>query len=91
MAVVRVLKALGYVLTLRCEEADRLRAAKKRGEWTRAERIGEALHTSICKSCRNARRKLELLQESLEELEEEVAAEAMPKDVRERLRRRISE
>lgn len=91
MNVVRFIKAVGYVLTLRCEEADRLRAAKREGEWTRAERLGEALHTSICKSCRNARRKLELLQESLRDLDEEIGAEAMPEDVRERLRRRVAE
>jgi hypothetical protein len=62
----RLAKALWYVLTLRCEEADRVRAVENAGgETAWSERVGERLHSSLCKSCRIARRKLDAITDAL--------------------------
>ena len=90
MKPIRLITAMFWALTLRCERLDRLRATKPREEWSASERFGERLHTSMCRSCRRARRKLERLDEGLQSLSES-AGEAMPGAAKERLRERLHE
>jgi hypothetical protein len=61
-------RTIWYVLTLRCEEAERLRAAPDADALTAAQRLGERLHRALCSSCRTARRRLQALDEALSRL-----------------------
>ena len=70
-----LLRAIWYVLTLRCEEADRVRTRRIGGAATRRERLAEDLHRLICASCRRARRQLEVLDDALRSLEERLRDE----------------
>lgn len=90
MKPIRLITAMFWAVTLRCERLDRLRATKPREEWEAAERFGERLHTSMCRSCRRARRKLDRLDEGLRTLGDS-AAGSMPDGTRERLRRGLAE
>jgi len=81
------LRVIWYVLTLRCEEADRVRSVAREGERLRAgARVGERVHTSLCRNCRRARRRLRELDRLVSELREDAGAAPMPPDARERLR-----
>lgn len=60
--MIRLAKATWYVLTLRCEEADRIRCRISSGAdapWH--QRFGERVHSTLCRSCRSARRKLDAI------------------------------
>lgn len=63
-----LIRTLGYVLILRCEEADRVRSLRSLGETGRAERIGEVLHSGLCGSCRRARRQVDRLDAQISRL-----------------------
>ncbi len=90
MNPLRLVQAIVFTVTLRCERLDRLRTNKDRADWSRGERFAERLHTSMCKSCRRTRRKLERLNEGLRSLGE-VGAEGMPESAKERVRRGLRE
>ncbi len=66
--MIRWIRTFWYVLTLRCEEADRLRSIEREGELSRSQRVGESLHRGLCKSCRKARRQAKLLKQALSEM-----------------------
>lgn len=66
--MIRLGRTIWYVLTLRCEEADRVRAVGRTEDLTGAERFGAWAHTQLCKSCRHARRQAEKLQELVTDL-----------------------
>ncbi len=88
----RWLRTIWYVLTLRCEEADRLRAIERDAELTRAQRLGESMHRMLCGSCRKARRQARALSTMLADLEANFEAgldEAGPK-MSEAMRTRIA-
>ncbi len=88
----RWFNTIWYVLTLRCEEADRIRSVAASETLTRAERIGGSLHTALCRSCRNARRQVERLDQALRDLGESPAQPSpMPEAGRERIARAMSE
>ena len=59
------LRTIWYILTLRCEEADRLRSIRRNGELARHQRVAERNHRSLCAGCRRAARQLELIDEGL--------------------------
>jgi hypothetical protein len=86
-------RILWYVLTLRCEEAERVRALEREGGATRSQRVAERVHRGLCRSCRHARAQVERLEEALGDLrrgaEEPLAASGrtMPEASKERLRR----
>ena len=63
---------LWYILTLRCEEADRLRSRQQLEPLTRVERVAMSLHQLICKSCRIAARQLQILDAALSRLRDAV-------------------
>lgn len=89
--VAALLSTLWYVLTLRCEEADRIRANFNDPAVTRAQRAGERMHSALCGSCRAARRKMRDIGEALENLDEAASAEPMPDAVRHRMIERLRE
>ena len=64
-------RKLWYILTLRCEEADRLRSQQALEPLTRVERVAMSLHQLVCKSCRIAARQIRLLDEAISKLRED--------------------
>ena len=64
------LRSIWYILTLRCEEADRLRAIADPASLSRHQRIAERIHRGLCSSCRHAARQLERLDKGLRDLGE---------------------
>ncbi|MEZ6242653.1 MAG: hypothetical protein R3B57_06365 [Phycisphaerales bacterium] len=85
----RWLRVIWYVLTLRCEEADRVRSYARKGEQLRpGSRVGEWLHSSLCSNCRRARKRLRELDRLVAELRQDpdaAPAGAMPPDARARI------
>ena len=81
--MIRLGRTIWYVLTLRCEEADRVRAVGRSEDLTRAERFGTWAHTLLCKSCRRARRQAEKLQDLVTDLSDTPAT--LSKGARERM------
>lgn len=86
----RTFSILWYVLTLRCEEADRLRAISPPDKLTWWQSLAGFLHTIGCKSCWRARRQLHTLREMSQQLaEREVdqppAAEPLSTDAKDRI------
>ena len=69
----RLLRTCWYVLSLRCEEADRVRSLPAE-DTTRVQRFAETIHRVLCRACRRARRELELLRQVTESLTEEFNA-----------------
>ena len=70
--MIRLAQTMWYVLTLRCEEADRVRAVERSEDLTRAERFGTWAHTSLCRSCRRARRQARALRRVIQEIGDEL-------------------
>jgi hypothetical protein len=61
-------RIIWYVLTLRCDEAERCRCAPDPDQLARYQVLAERLHRLLCKSCRAAKRKLEILDRSMHAL-----------------------
>ena len=76
--MIRLARTIWYVLTLRCEEADRVRSVDRMEDLTRAERFGTWAHTSLCRSCRKARRQARALQRVLREVGDGLADGELP-------------
>ncbi|MEQ8845524.1 MAG: hypothetical protein RIB58_11785 [Phycisphaerales bacterium] len=92
MKPLRTLPAtLWYVLTLRCEEADRIRANWGDPATTRSQKAGERMHSALCGSCRAARRAMRQIGEALEDFDAAAPAEPMPEGARERLAKRLQQ
>ena len=89
--VAALLSTLWYVVNLRCEEADRIRANFNDPAVTRAQRAGERMHSALCGSCRAARRKMRDIGEALENLDEAASPKLMPDAVRHRMIERLRE
>lgn len=68
--LVGVLRSVWYVVSLRCEEADRIacvEACAVEGELGLRERVGAWCHRVLCRSCREARRRVMALDTALRE------------------------
>ena len=65
----RLLKTSWYVLTLQCDEADRLRSVSDPSELRGYELWAERLHRLGCRSCRQAKRQVDLLRELTDDLQ----------------------
>lgn len=87
----RFARTVWYVLTLRCEEADRLRSVAQTEPLTRAERFGAWSHTTLCKSCRRARRQADILQSLIRDLSDTPAEGALSDGARMRIAEAIDE
>ncbi|MCB9852875.1 MAG: hypothetical protein H6819_07245 [Phycisphaerales bacterium] len=85
---------LWYILTLRCEEADRLRSQQALEPLTRVERVAMSAHQLVCKSCRIAANQIRILDEAIAHLRDESSATpavdaGLPADARDRLARTL--
>lgn len=87
-----------YVLTLRCEEADRVGCVHARGGATKAERFGAWVHKLLCRSCRAAHRQVRAIDELLASSETDrsghPAAEfggGMPDEMKRRIAARLAD
>ena len=92
--MIRLVKAIWLVLALRCEEADRLRCAEAAESLAFHERLAGRVHESLCRTCREARRRLNLVDELVEESRTDDEAFAgsearLEPAARERLERRL--
>jgi len=83
--MIRFARTVWYVLTLRCEEADRVRAVGRSEDLTRAERAGAWLHTMLCKSCRAARRQARKLDDLVQDMAEQPTGTALSDGARSRI------
>ena len=86
------LKTAWYVLSLRCEEAERVRALPHGASDRAGSRLGERVHSTLCSSCRRARKRLRELNRAIDELKDpgaEGAAPPMPSDARARIARAL--
>jgi hypothetical protein len=61
-------RTIWYILTLRCEEADRLRAVSEPDRIARHQRIAERIHRALCGSCRHAARQLDRIDRTLRDM-----------------------
>ncbi len=90
--LIRWAQIFWYVLSLRCEEAERVRALEREGAATGYQRAAERAHRWLCRSCRHARDHVERLEEALADLRERAedppafGGGAMPAGARARLR-----
>jgi len=80
--VTRLFQAIWYVLTLRCEEADRIRAVGRREDLTHTERLGAWLHALICRACWAARKQADRLDALISSMREADVAGSAPTDGR---------
>jgi len=83
--MIRLARTLWYVLTLRCEEADRVRSVARTEDLTRAERLGTWTHELLCKSCRAARRQTEALEHLVRDIAEEPGGPTLSSGARARI------
>lgn len=90
----RALAILWYVLTLRCEEADRIRCCDGVAPVTWWQRWAERFHRFSCGSCRRARRELLAMNATIRSLvhvergekDESQAEPGLPDGARDRIR-----
>ncbi|HPF41483.1 MAG TPA: hypothetical protein PK093_22840 [Phycisphaerae bacterium] len=68
-----MLSKLRYILTLRCEEADRLRSRQALEPLSLAERLAMAMHQLVCKSCRIAAKQIRILDQAISRLRDDAA------------------
>lgn len=64
----RWLRTIWFVLTLRCDEADRLRSVRLSKPLSRSEWFAERAHRTLCSCCRRAARELELVNRGIEHI-----------------------
>ena len=62
------LRSIWYILTLRCDEADRLRAIGDPAVLARHQRVAERIHRGLCKGCRRAAAQMERLDRGMRDL-----------------------
>ncbi len=86
-----LMKTLWYVLSLRCEEADRIRANFDDPDVTRAQKVGERMHSALCSSCRAARRAMRDIGDALGEFDDSGEPTPMPEAMQQRLVARLRE
>ncbi len=90
----KALKGLLQILSLRCEEADRLMSDSldRRLSWT--ERVALRGHVAVCRACRRARRQLLILQQTMRKSLETADAngdEMLSPEARDRIRQALKD
>ncbi len=86
------LRIIWYVLTLRCNEAERCRCAPDQDALARHQVIAERLHRILCRSCRRAKRKLEIVDCALSQLGSEAELDSglgLSVEARDRMQRAL--
>jgi hypothetical protein len=91
----RLLIAIWYVLNLRCADAERVACTCDRAALRRRERVGAFVHRCLCRSCRAAKRQIDVVDALLREQRERggVSSESgpvLPADARARIRERLA-
>ena len=89
----RAAAILWYVLSLQCEEAERVRCCAGVEPVTWWQRLAERLHRISCRSCRRARRELQALEAAIRSLvhsekagpDASTAEPALPDEARDRI------
>ena len=61
----KTFKGILQILSLRCEEADRLMSDSHDRQLTWSERVALKGHLAVCRACRRARRQLLILQQAM--------------------------
>lgn len=86
--MIRTMKSVLWIVSLRCEEADRMMSDSldRRLGW--AERLALRGHMLVCRSCRRAGRKLRSIRRALSKSLEQVdaAGDTLSAEARERIR-----
>ncbi len=62
-----VFSAIKLILTLKCEQSNRLISQSFDADLSRCERLAVRLHVLMCRSCRKFKKKLRLLHEMLQQ------------------------
>lgn len=83
------IKAIGFILTLRCDEASKILSRGFDEELPRSERWALAMHRVTCGPCRQLRKQLQSIHIALRE--RATTACCLSEDARGRLARRIAE
>ena len=88
--MIKCFKTILWIVTLRCEESDRLMSDSldRRLNW--AERAALRGHTLSCKACRRARQQLRTLRRSmqtvLDQVDSSAGSETLSPEARDRIR-----
>lgn len=88
--IASLIRTLWYVLSLRCEEADRIRANLGDPAVTPAQKAGERMHSALCGSCRAARRAMRQIAEALDDFDSAGDPAPMPEAARQRMAERLA-
>ena len=87
-------KGIRQILTLRCEEADRLMSDSLDRRLTWVERVALNGHVACCRGCRRARRQLAILRQTLRKSLDIVSAagdEVLSPEARDRIRQALKD
>ncbi len=90
----KALKGILQILTLRCEEADRLMSDSLDRRLTWVERVALEGHVACCRGCRRARRQLAILRQTLRQSLENASAaggEMLSPEARDRIRQALKD
>lgn len=88
--MIKCFKTILWIVSLRCEESDRLMSDSldRRLNW--AERVALCGHVSVCRGCRRARQQLRTLQRSMQTMLDAVdsaaGSETLSPEARDRIR-----
>ncbi len=87
-------KAIRQILTLRCEEADRLMSDSLDRRLTWSERVALKGHVAVCRGCRRARQQLLILRQTIRKSLEIASAagdEMLSPEARDRIRQALKD
>ncbi len=90
----KALKGILQILTLRCEEADRLMSDSLDRRLTWVERVALEGHVAVCRGCRRARRQLLILQQTMRKSLENASAagdEMLSAEARDQIRQALKD
>ncbi len=90
----KALKGILQILTLRCEEADRLMSDSLDRRLTWVERVALEGHVAVCRGCRRARRQLLILQQTMRKSLDNASAagdEMLSAEARDRIRQALKD
>ena len=87
-------KGIRQILTLRCEEADRLMSDSLDRRLTWVERVALKGHVAVCRGCRRARRHLLILQRCMRkslDIASAAGEEVLSHEARDRIRQALKD
>ncbi len=90
----KTFKGILQILSLRCEEADRLMSDSLDRRLTWSERVALKGHLAVCRACRRARRQLLILQQAMRKSFESAGAagdEVLSPEGRDRIRQALKD